>query len=607
MTTMASRIGGLLQIGQPADFFAAERSRQALQKLSLTGVFALSCLPFLSWRHLAPLTTWQQEFWAFLAGLLTLTVLLRSRAWTRPALSLGLLLPLSFAALTGVQWGAGLIASPSVPTLILLEMTWAAALMLAAGQMDRAALMRAMGWGLIAAGVIGGVLGLVQSARIPALAGRSMFYAQDGLAYGFLAQRNLFADVQFMALLALSFTWAQSAHPVWRAVRFAALSVIAASAAASGSNALLAQLAVALTLFWFWKHRDRAHSDRLWKDLLWAMAVMTVAYTVYTKTGRTPHLAGVSILRTLWMQALHTIAIHPLTGIGLGNTPSVFYAFAAGLPNTPMWHAFHAQGWSQVHNLVLQLWMEGGLAGLGIALGLYAALAWGWWRARSAETLFAAALLTVLLVHSLVEFPLWNLPFLGIAAICLAVLLPSFEFQMPRMAALVPVVVAGMVAVAFALALQMNARVGVLQGVAAITFNPQQIGTVASVARELEIARRWTGVTGTLLEPAAVYETATFSPQIVPAQERADYLAQLDRTMQLLPVGNIPYARADLLAHLCGAGEGVAAMREAAAAVPGPAAVWRQLLSAQADRGDAVSRRLLTALPDTADEQKVRP
>lgn len=600
MTTMASRIGGLLQIGQPADFFSAERSRQALQRLSLTGVFALSCLPFLSWQHLAPLTTWQQEFWAFLAGLLTLAVLLRSRAWTRPALSLGLLLPLSFAVLAGVQWRAGLIASPSVPTLILLEMTWAAALMLAAGQMDRAALMRAMGWGLIAAGVIGGVLGLVQSARIPALAGRSMFYAQDGLAYGFLAQRNLFADVQFMALLSVSFIWPRQQQGTLRVARYAALSLIAASAAVTSSNALLAQLVAALTLLWLWRSRDPAHARQLGRDLLWAMVVMAVAYGIHLQTGGTPHVAGVSILRTLWAQALHTIALHPFSGIGLGNTPTVFYHFAAGLPQTPMWHAFHAQGWSQVHNLVLQLWMEGGMAGLVIALSLYAALAWGWFRAKTTAQLFAASLLTVLMVHSLVEFPLWNLPFLGIAALCLVVTLPSVRIHLPGTAALLPVATAGIASLAVALAMQMNTRVGVLEDVAGVPFNPTQIGSIAFVVRSLNDARQWNGITGALLRPAAVYETAELPPEVVSDEQQKAYLTQLDQTMPLFPIGSIPYVRAYLIARLGNINAGKKAMHEASLAIPGKVRVWKSLLEIKAKRGDPVAKSLLSVLPQTS-------
>lgn len=606
MTTMVSRLGGLLQIGRPADFFATQRSRQTLQKLSLTGALALSCLPFLSWQHLSPITTWQQEFWAFLAGLAAMAALARSQAWARPAVPLGLAFPFAMAALALVQWASGRVAAPSVAVLVLLEMSWAAGIMLAVGQIDRDALMRWVARGLIAAGVIGGALGIVQSAQIPSLAGRGMFYAPDGLAYGFLAQRNLFADVQFMAILAMAFIWPVPSGQPWRAVRLIALAVIASSAMFSGSNALIAQFAVAMPLIWLWRRHDPRMANRLWQDLLVAIAVMAIVGSLHASMGGATHAAGVSVLRTLWWQALNAIAQHPVAGIGLGNTPTVFYAFAASLPQAQAWQAFHAQGWANVHSLVLQLWLEGGLVGLSIALSLYGALALGWLRARSAAEIFACALLTVLLVHSLVEFPLWNLPFLGIAALCLSVILPSRPARLPGVFALMPVVLMGILALAVALALQMNARVGLLQRVAGITFNPSQIGTVASVSRALDEARSWPGVTGLLLEPAAVYETAAFSPQIVPGDEQATYLAQLDRVMRLTPVGSIPYARADLIAHLKSVPDGVAAMRKAAAAVPGPTPAWRRLLGEQARRGDDVALRLLQAFPQSSPKEPSR-
>ena len=596
VTVFVNRIGGLLQIGQPADFFASERSRNTLHGLSVAGAFALCCAPFLSWVHDAPLTTWQQEFWAFLAGILMMAALLRSAEWRSSRVSLALLFPLSMLCLVGAQAAIGSFVVPSVFWLVSLEMAWVIGVMLAVSAINVQTLMRAVGFGLIAAGLIGGVLGMVQSARLPALADRSMFYAQDGLAYGFLAQRNLFADVQFMALLSLIFVVPVPATRVARLLRWLVLGLLSSSAALSGSNALVAQFAVALPLTVLWNRRDPVLARRLRRGLLVALVVMVATYGLRAGAGGVSHVAGVSVLGTLWTQALHAITAHPWTGIGLGNTPTVFYAFAASLPQTASWHAFHAQGWANVHNLVLQLWLEGGIVGLVIALGLYGALACGWMRARTSTELFAASLLTVLLVHSLVEFPLWNLPFLGIAALCLVVVLPSKMVRMPSVAALAPVAMMGVMGLAVALALQMNARVGVLQQVAQITFNPTQIGTVASVARTLDAARTWSGVTGLLLEPAAVYETAAFSPQIVPRVEWPDYAQQLDRTMHLTPVGSIPYANAYLIAYLRSVPEGIAAMREAQAAVPGPARIWRKLLSAQSHRGDAVALRLLKSL-----------
>lgn len=146
----------------------------------------------------------------------------------------------------------------------------------------------------------------------------------------------------------------------------------------------------------------------------------------------------------------------------------------------------------------------------------------------------------------------------------------------------------------------MNTRVGVLEDVAGVPFNPTQIGSIAFVVRSLNDARQWNGITGALLRPAAVYETAELPPEVVSDEQQKAYLTQLDQTMPLFPIGSIPYVRAYLIARLGNINAGKKAMHEASLAIPGKVRVWKSLLEIKAKRGDPVAKSLLSVLPQTS-------
>lgn len=123
--------------------------------------------------------------------------------------------------------------------------------------------------------------------------------------------------------------------------------------------------------------------------------------------------------KVLWQNALHLSAQHPWTGWGPGMLDYAHYAtlypgerFCLIVDNA--------------HNLILHAAVElGWPVALLLVAGLLALLVFGRpWRERAPHRLLAWAVLGVILLHSMVEYPLWYGPF-QLAVILAAVLLVS--------------------------------------------------------------------------------------------------------------------------------------------------------------------------------------
>jgi Virulence factor membrane-bound polymerase, C-terminal/O-Antigen ligase len=125
----------------------------------------------------------------------------------------------------------------------------------------------------------------------------------------------------------------------------------------------------------------------------------------------------------LWREAARIWLAYPFVGAGfsqfawqyfmLASESAVTQAPAALLPNP-----LAGEMYNHSHNLLAQIGAEFGSAGLLLLLG--GAVYWLKDALRQPATLaggWVAAVLLVLTIHSLLEYPLWYAPFLGIAAI----------------------------------------------------------------------------------------------------------------------------------------------------------------------------------------------
>ncbi len=250
-----------------------------------------------------------------------------------------------------------------------------------------------------------------------------------GEAYANLRQRNQFATLTNMGMAALLWGFARrpSGHALWYPV--GAL-VLAVGNAASSSRTGLVQLLMLAVLGWLWQRRDDSHPASspapVLSSALWSYAVAALALPLLV--GLDPLASGIlarlhdggpgcSSRLTLWSNVLHLIAQRPWLGWGWGELD---YAHFITLYPGPRF----CEILDNAHNLPLHLAVELGLPFAVTTCGL---AAWAVWRARpwaEAEPVrrMAWAVLAVIALHSMLEYPLWYGPFQIGLVLCLWIL-----------------------------------------------------------------------------------------------------------------------------------------------------------------------------------------
>ena len=246
-----------------------------------------------------------------------------------------------------------------------------------------------------------------------------------GEAYANLRQRNQFATLTSIGLLALLWQVQQwqsrpassaqaTAGALW-AVGVAAL-LLAVGNAASGSRTGLLQwlLVVALTALWSARGQRQVVAVGVAALVAYLLAALALPLILQAATGahsggllgRFQEEADCGSRRMLWSNVLHLIGQKPWIGWGWGNLD--FAHFVTLYPGDRFCEIV-----DNAHNLPLHLAVE---LGVPLALALCAAGVWLVWRAqpwREADPTrqMAWGVLAVLLLHSMVEYPLWYGPF----------------------------------------------------------------------------------------------------------------------------------------------------------------------------------------------------
>ena len=299
---------------------------------------------------------------------------------------------------------------------------------------------------------------------------------QTGEAYANLRQRNQFASLTNIGLLALLWWVAQgptawSGRPrgqvesegerldainlitpikpmtvrpalpqPWQTGQSASLTIAAAALlaignAASSSRTGLLQLGAIVVMVGFWGG-FKTPKTRL--VLISAVLAYAVASAVL------PPLAGLewgtggilgrlnepmqacSSRRVLWANVLHLIGQNPWFGWGWGELD--FAHFITLYPGYPGGGgARFCDIADNAHNLPLHLAVELGIPRAVLICGTGLWLVWRGqpWREKDATRQMAWAVLGVIGVHSLLEYPLWYGPFQIAAVLCLCLLLPA--------------------------------------------------------------------------------------------------------------------------------------------------------------------------------------
>lgn len=405
------------------------------------GLLGLMCLwPFVYPEHHYPITTFYQEWGAVLIGFIASSWILLGRDYWKDAhVPRIVLLPLGMLLVIVIQVFAGMQPYFEQTLLVLLYFLWAAMLMMAARHLKERLGLPLVALTLsiffISGAEIEALIGIIQyfgwhTALDPYIIPRMM--AQ---VYGNIAQPNHYADYLTLGLVCLLYL--REKGKLNHAAAVPLLLPILFSLALSGSRSIWLYLAALLLLCHFMKRTSPGIKPIIFimlgllvmngiVKLPWmsggALGSVTPIERMFGAANSAGSVGGApyggSIRLFLWHEATLMLLNSPLLGIGFGQ-----YAWHHFLM-LPSLHATNIQGlYNNAHNVVFMIAAEMGLAGLLVLFGTI--LPWVRQSLRnppSLESWWGYALLSVLLIHSMLEYPLWYAHFLGITAILLGLL-----------------------------------------------------------------------------------------------------------------------------------------------------------------------------------------
>jgi O-antigen ligase len=383
-------------------------------------------LPFLSFRHGPPIPSFYGELTAAALGVVALGVLLRKEGWQPFALPAIALLPIGLVGLILLQFPFGKIEFSQQALLGMLYLLWAMMLMVLGSRLRQAlgwtCFAVTLSWFVLAGGVLSALITLLQSAGWQAWMILPKKVAQG---YGNLGQPNHFADYTALALASLLYLRAKGR--IGRPVLIVVSLLFLAMLAFSGSRSSWLYLAAIVILSWMLQRQGGQRGPLL--ACLWLIPAFLVVQqimpwlmdagamgAVATPTERMfREVSGVAVRVQIWQQAWQMFLHAPWLGVGFGqfdwNTFAMVDFKPAGGFVEPSEHA---------HNIILHLMAE-----LGVFAGLLFIGALTLWMLRSLriqwtlEIWWMCALLAIIGIHSLLEYPLWYTYFLGVAAVLL--------------------------------------------------------------------------------------------------------------------------------------------------------------------------------------------
>jgi O-antigen ligase len=300
-------------------------------------------------------------------------------------------------------------------------------------------LLRCLVVGLIAAAVISAILGILQYVGWARELSPWVNQPLKGDAFANLRQRNQFASLTSIGLVAvLGWVAAQSkTHNMSRSawtLAWVLINVLAAGVACTVSRTGAVQWALVGVLMAASGWRSAKHDEAFSKGLTWLALASPVLVAVWSVlmpwaalqttgewgasmilrvTGQAQDYAACGGRRVLWANVLALISQHPWLGWGWGETD--YAHFMTGYSSLRFCDML-----DNAHDFPLHVALE---FGLPFALAVMAVFG-VWilrrtpWREQQAWRVMAWCLLLVLGLHSLLEYPLWYGPFqmtLGLA------------------------------------------------------------------------------------------------------------------------------------------------------------------------------------------------
>jgi O-antigen ligase len=297
----------------------------------------------------------------------------------------------------------------------------------------------AVALGLLSAGLLSAILGLLQYYGLAEPLAPWTTSPDLGQAYGNLRQRNQFATLIGLALIAALWLHAISGRRV-RAVLPPAglLLIIAAAASTSRTGLLLLLLISSVAAFLAWRERHRSNVEAASYRLPHPSLLLALIPAYFAAAWLLPLLTNSEVdsmmrrLRegapdahsrlVLWGNVVDLIAQRPWSGWGWGELSFAHYS-------TLYSGSRFVEILDNAHNLPLHLAVE-----LGIPAALLICGGFGWlvlaalpWRETDPARVMVWGLLGAIVLHSLLEYPLWYGPFQLVFGLCIGFLWPRSQ------------------------------------------------------------------------------------------------------------------------------------------------------------------------------------
>ncbi|MDD4963312.1 MAG: Wzy polymerase domain-containing protein [Gallionella sp.] len=399
--------------------------------LSVLLVGLMWLVPFIIPRHESPLTTFDQEWWSALFGLGAMTLLLANDFWRQPSVPRIAQLPAALVLIVLVQVGLNMVVYFEQGLLYILYLLFATLLMILGARLRASFGIEKLAIILAAFLVIGAelqaVAGLIQHYRWNTPLSPYVVLKMSFSVYGNMAQPNHFASYISIGLISIGLLF----H--LRKLKLGAVVLLALpllfTIALSGSRSTWLYLFTTTLLAWVWTRRDTSM-----RPLLYYSLSILAGFGLMLFVVQLPFLAGadnMDVMRRmfqdhasgavrlyLWKESIHIFLSAPLLGVGFGQYSLHHLQWVSIL------QPHNIQGlYNHAHNLVFQIAAETGLVGLFVLLGgLVLWLKGVYYARRSAAHWWGYAALAVLAIHSSLEYPLWYLYFVAVAAILLGML-----------------------------------------------------------------------------------------------------------------------------------------------------------------------------------------
>lgn len=407
----------------------------------------MSFVPFINMHHDYLLPAFFTEWLAGAFGLMALYPLLFSKYWKAsqtspekkdltlshfriPQISL---IFIGLSAVLCVQWILGLLHSNQYALSVLSYFIWAFLLTVLGSILRRELglekLATVLAWCLVGAGIVN--IGIVVLQFVVRTGGVISFLPTLH-NFGAISQTNHFANFCALTITSLIYLYAKGRFSLsfFNLILVLFMAMLSFSGSRSAWLYLIALTILTAAMRWFSiKQTRESEADQLaWRAGIWLLptfiAVQLFIYffipnefiklpTERLFDGITAQTASARL--QFWYDSWRIFLQSPCLGVGAGkfmsNTLLLIDAPTAMASKRVFEHA---------HNLFLHLLAEMGIGGLLIVLvGLFSWVKAFKWRDLNLETWWIISLLTILSIHSMLEYPLWFTFFLGIGAVLL--------------------------------------------------------------------------------------------------------------------------------------------------------------------------------------------